>query len=242
MTRLFTILAMLLISIALVVEVRFRLSEAKQLGSDESDKTSGDEAATWKSGSTRSNPFSSQDVASGPRRTEEVSSPTTKKSSNGELATSSVGNSGVNPGEQASSLVVGSHPVTSTTVVGRDFPMSPSVRTYCAVDVDCLINLLPLLDEFAQQDRAEPWARLTEEMIRDVIVHREPTHFSIRTIECRTSLCVVEVDSPDQHFYPKYILYGGPPLRLHPVELESAPEKVAPSGGVIVSLVVMRPL
>jgi hypothetical protein len=56
-------------------------------------------------------------------------------------------------------------------------------------------ELLQKLDEFAGEERDPDWATVTE---RSIVrhVHEALPDSRIRAVECRTSLCVVEVASP----------------------------------------------
>ena len=82
------------------------------------------------------------------------------------------------------------------SVIGIPFPVSASVEAYC-------INKAPLhcerehqaLAKMAQQPRDEAWAAKTESQIQDEVISQGPGIYSIRNIECRSSICAVEVKS-----------------------------------------------
>jgi hypothetical protein len=82
-----------------------------------------------------------------------------------------------------------------TSVIGRPFPVSASVEKGCRRGVDTCDEVYELLLEMAQEPRDFAWATDMEAKLRDYVKNIEPDKFSIRTIECRTSLCVVEVAS-----------------------------------------------
>lgn len=77
-------------------------------------------------------------------------------------------------------------------VIGRPFPVSASVTAECQ-RYGC-----PELDQplahFAQEPRDLTWAREMETKLREFIL-ADSGQFTIRNIECRTSLCVIEVAS-----------------------------------------------
>jgi len=78
------------------------------------------------------------------------------------------------------------------SVVGRPFPLSPSMKAKCRVDDGCAPELR-LLKQFSQQPRDPVWAPKMEAGLRDLVMSQPG--YSIRAIECRTSLCVAEVAS-----------------------------------------------
>lgn len=85
-------------------------------------------------------------------------------------------------------------------VIGRPFPISASVESNCRHwsknDAgDMCGEVQQLLSKMAQEPRDPTWARKMEEALRDHVTTEEPGKFSIRAIECRTSVCAVEVES-----------------------------------------------
>jgi len=80
-----------------------------------------------------------------------------------------------------------------TAVIGRPFKISPSVEAGCKV-ITC-----PEMDrdlaKFAQQARDPAWASEMEARLEDYIETSEPNKYQIRNVECRTSMCYVEVAS-----------------------------------------------
>jgi hypothetical protein len=87
-------------------------------------------------------------------------------------------------------------------VIGRPFPVSASVeaeRTSCvargSTDVGVCDVVQRLLLKMAQEPRDPLWATDMEAKLRQHLTTTEQGTLSIRTIECRTSLCAVEVAS-----------------------------------------------
>jgi len=82
-------------------------------------------------------------------------------------------------------------------VIGRAFPVSTSVEAMCkkisSKGEDACADTHQVLAEFAQQPRDPTWASSMEGRLRDLVMS-EPG-YTIRTLECRTSLCVAEVAS-----------------------------------------------
>lgn len=83
-----------------------------------------------------------------------------------------------------------------TAMIGRPFPVSASVEFTCRkLGGSCDEELDGLLSKFAHEPRDPAWAAEMETRLREFILTSEPGKFSIRAVECRTSLCVVEVAS-----------------------------------------------
>jgi len=81
-------------------------------------------------------------------------------------------------------------------VIGHPFPVSASVEASCrGLGSSCDEHLEGILSQFAQEPRDPAWAKEMEAKLRDQVMTAEPDKFSIRAIECRTTLCVVEVAS-----------------------------------------------
>jgi hypothetical protein len=84
------------------------------------------------------------------------------------------------------------------TVVGRQFPLSPSVRRECAppsVMHHMCETLMSELAKFAGQPRDRTWASATERRLRTAVVQGS-TEVIIRGLECRQSLCAIETATP----------------------------------------------
>ena len=83
------------------------------------------------------------------------------------------------------------------TVVGRPFPVSASVEALCRKlssrgEDNCALSHSELAD-FARQPRDPAWASEMEARLRDLVASE--SGYTVRTIECRTSMCVAEVAS-----------------------------------------------
>jgi len=78
------------------------------------------------------------------------------------------------------------------TVIGRPFPVSKSVKDPCRIG-PCL-EVVQLLSKMAKEPRDLAWAADFEARLGEIVMaaHGE---FTIRAIECRRSLCAVEVAS-----------------------------------------------
>lgn len=77
-------------------------------------------------------------------------------------------------------------------VVGRPFPLSPSMNAECRADVGCA-PALRLLKQLSKEPRDPIWASTMEAGLRDLVMSQPG--YSIRAIECRASLCAAEVAS-----------------------------------------------
>lgn len=113
-------------------------------------------------------------------------------------------------------VAAGAGTTDPNSVVGRPFPVSASVAAGCKV------YTCPEMDEvlarFAQEPRDSAWAAQMEAKLQDY-VESQPGQYQIRAIECRTTLCFIEVASP-------YGSFGLPPYN-YPLEkwlYPSAPE------------------
>jgi hypothetical protein len=83
------------------------------------------------------------------------------------------------------------------SVIGIPFPVSPSVDARCKLikKVDLCERQHNMLAKMAQEPRDNSWATKTEALIQDEVMSEKPGVYSIRNIECRSSLCAVEVES-----------------------------------------------
>jgi hypothetical protein len=90
----------------------------------------------------------------------------------------------------------------SSDLVERPFPVSASVETECKVlneggsDSFCY-DMHKYLAVFARESRDEEWAAATERKFRDYLLAHNSEEPTIRALECRTSVCVVECVSRD---------------------------------------------
>jgi hypothetical protein len=99
-------------------------------------------------------------------------------------------NSGTAEGASSSSSRI------DRSVVGTAFPVPDSIETSCGrKNGDFCERQHRALAEMAQEPRDEAWATKTESLIQHEIISQGPGIYSIRNIECRTSICAVEVQS-----------------------------------------------
>jgi hypothetical protein len=87
-------------------------------------------------------------------------------------------------------------------VVGRAFPVSASVeewRKQCVAElgeIDVCNYEHDLLKSFAKERRDNAWARETESRLRNhVLTSDGGNKYQLRAVECRTTLCALEVES-----------------------------------------------
>jgi hypothetical protein len=89
------------------------------------------------------------------------------------------------------------HRAISVSQADRPFPLSKSVRRDCegvSADVGICVDVARLLKRFAEEPRDVTWATKTEARIR-AFVDNEGGKYAIRALECRRSVCAVEVES-----------------------------------------------
>jgi hypothetical protein len=92
-------------------------------------------------------------------------------------------------------------------VVGRAFQVSESILRECErkLGTQPWLSCEPnkkLLEDMAEEPRDEPWASSAERAIR-ALVEQEPGNFTIRALECRSSICFVETASLMGGFHPQ---------------------------------------
>jgi hypothetical protein len=101
---------------------------------------------------------------------------------------------------------IGQQPTLSTVAdpdasfIGISFPVSASVETPCTRNklrhkLDLCERQHNALAEMAQEPRDNIWAPKTETLIQDKVTSQGPGIYSVRNIECRSSICAVEVES-----------------------------------------------
>lgn len=94
------------------------------------------------------------------------------------------------------------------SVAGHAFPVSASIIAECEPvpgwrpSHACRPNR-KLLEAMAEEPREEPWASAAEQAIRELLA-QQPTTYTIRALECRTSLCFMEVASEMQAFSSRW--------------------------------------
>jgi hypothetical protein len=83
------------------------------------------------------------------------------------------------------------------SVIGRSFPVSESVAAYCLSlgdDDEICRQTREFLKQMAAEPRDPSWARTAEALLRKQIQESDRM-LSIRHLECRSSVCAVEVES-----------------------------------------------
>ena len=84
---------------------------------------------------------------------------------------------------------------TDESVIGTPFSVSASVEAKCKGDhIFCRV-VYKALTKFSQEPRDNAWASETEANIQYQIESQGPDKYSIRNLECRTTVCAVEVSS-----------------------------------------------
>jgi hypothetical protein len=85
---------------------------------------------------------------------------------------------------------------SDASVIGVVFPASASVEASCKrKKLDFCEKQHNVLAEMAKEARDKAWAVKTETLIQDEVISQGPGIYSIRNIECRTSICAAEVES-----------------------------------------------
>ena len=82
-----------------------------------------------------------------------------------------------------------------TTVMGRSFQISNSVESRCEHEPNLCSDVLRNLAKLAQEPRDNIWAADMEKLIRANIEEQGQNKYLIRNIECRTTVCAVELAS-----------------------------------------------
>jgi hypothetical protein len=97
------------------------------------------------------------------------------------------------------------------SVIGRPFLISASVEDRCKRlkqegrngETEC-DWIYPFVTELAKEPRDPQWAPRAEAMLKGLLL-AEPDKYTIRNLECRTSICVVEYSSMlHQDLHPSY--------------------------------------
>jgi hypothetical protein len=83
------------------------------------------------------------------------------------------------------------------SVVGRPFPVSPSVVDFSKSHTSTggtlgFAELWRAMSLFEQEPREMPWAQNMERQLRDFVVSDSSGKATVRNIECRLTLCIVE--------------------------------------------------
>lgn len=80
------------------------------------------------------------------------------------------------------------------SVIGNPFPTSASVQDSCKKNPDC-DRVNAGLKEMAEEPRDVSWATNMEDQLRDYSASFGSGKYTIRAVECRESLCAIEVAS-----------------------------------------------
>jgi hypothetical protein len=92
--------------------------------------------------------------------------------------------------------------VPDPTVIGRPSPVQGAISTQCKqpatltrlIDCDKISGVLQTL---VQEARDSDWAARAEAQLRKAVAADPSTHdFTVRALECRTTLCVLEIAAP----------------------------------------------
>jgi hypothetical protein len=84
---------------------------------------------------------------------------------------------------------------TDTSVIGTPFSVSKALVAACKRDDSLCPGMYKTLTKLAQEPRDNAWASQTEAIIQNQIESQGPDKYSIRSLECRTTVCAVEVTS-----------------------------------------------
>jgi len=97
----------------------------------------------------------------------------------------------VHDGKEASTARDSREPIDER-VIGREFPISESLRKACEDELS--VEDLERIERFAGEPRDRGWAAGAEELLYSMIEARSPD-FAARRIECRKTVCLMEVES-----------------------------------------------
>jgi hypothetical protein len=83
---------------------------------------------------------------------------------------------------------------TENSVIGNPFPVSTSVQNSCKPNPLC-DRMKAALKEMGQEGRDDAWATDMEDKLKEYSVSFGPDKYTVRSVECRESLCAIEVAS-----------------------------------------------
>jgi len=133
------------------------------------------------------------------------------------------------------------------TYVGVPFPVSASVEAGCNGkfhDLPSCRRVFERLRIMTQEPRDRAWATRMEGKIQDTILSEGPGGFGVRNVECRQTICAVEVISSLSPPYGAYLTPSGDFQAANHVYsdvLGYSPTDFDESGGTVtVTLVVFR--
>lgn len=103
-------------------------------------------------------------------------------------------------------------PAAPAALAGQPFAVSASIRKSCEAAPDKCAQVYALLEQLAGEPRDALWAGNMERSLTDYMA-AQGRDFSIRALECRTSVCAAEVTSPQgSEVHPFH--YGAPIERV----------------------------
>jgi hypothetical protein len=80
------------------------------------------------------------------------------------------------------------------SVIGQPFEISASVKAVCKYDtIECPL-VMASVKRMAEEPRDVDWAAKMEATIQSAFDSEGPGKFVIRNVECRTSICILEVE------------------------------------------------
>ena len=89
-------------------------------------------------------------------------------------------------------------------VVGQPFQISASLKEGCKSDtVECPL-VMASVARMVNEPRDIDWAIKMEEKIQSAVDKQRPGRYVIRNLECRTTTCILEVESHDGSFVARY--------------------------------------
>jgi hypothetical protein len=93
---------------------------------------------------------------------------------------------------------------TDQSVVGQPFEISASVKQGCVGDtVECPL-VFASVARMIQEPRDIDWAVKMEEKIQAAVEKQRPGAYMIRNLECRTTICILELECHDGPFVARY--------------------------------------
>jgi hypothetical protein len=125
---------------------------------------------------------------------------------------------------------------TDDSVIGVPFPVPASAEGVCTISKrlhgpDLCERQHKLLAKMAKEPRDLAWAAKTETLIQDEVTSLSPGNYSIRNIECRSSICAVEMESLSDWYSGATIEFDNANnlvdgFRLHAVETDSVGREI----------------
>lgn len=86
------------------------------------------------------------------------------------------------------------------STVGTSFPVSPSILRRCSPasnEGEPCWRLQRFLKNFSEEPRDTEWAASAEQLLRTYLSETESNRYRLRALECRLTLCAMEVESAD---------------------------------------------